>query len=77
LFRDTSGALRETLRVNTDRPLLVSKAEASFQLSLPEAEVEELVRLGELATVYLRKQELVVFESLVSLVRKKRRQVRV
>ena len=60
--------------MNTDKPLLVSKTEAGFQLSLPDGEIEELVRSGELATVYLRKQELVVFESLVSLVRKRRRQ---
>jgi hypothetical protein len=62
--------------MKTDRPLLVSLAEASFQLSLPVADIEELVASGDLISVLVRGQRLIVFESLTALVRRKRKALR-
>ncbi len=54
-------------------PLLVSLAEASFQLSLPESDILELVRAGELTAIGVRGQTLIPFDSLVSFTRRARR----
>jgi hypothetical protein len=59
--------------VNADKPLLVSFAEASFQLSLEVADVEQLVKEGELVAVVVRGQRLVVFASITALISRKRR----
>jgi hypothetical protein len=40
---------------------------------LPEQDVEELVRAGELLKVRVRGQELVIYESLLAFVRRMRR----
>jgi hypothetical protein len=37
--------------LRTEKPLLISIAEASFQLSLPNEEVAALIRDGELVAV--------------------------
>ena len=59
--------------MKTAHRLLVTAAEASFQLSLPEPEVVALIEGGELATVIVRSQQLIIFESLTDLIRRKRR----
>jgi hypothetical protein len=61
--------------MNTARPLLVSFAEAGFQLgNLPTEEIAALVRDGELVSVAIRGQVFITFESLVRLTRRARRQ---
>jgi hypothetical protein len=59
--------------MKTANPLLVSLAEAGFQLSLPQEDVIELVRDGDLVTVKVRGQVLVVYESLTAFMRRARR----
>jgi len=59
--------------VRTDKPLLVSIAEASFQLSLPNDEIAVLIRDGELVAVTVREQVLVVYDSLTAFTRRARR----
>jgi excisionase family DNA binding protein len=59
--------------LRTDKPLLVSIAEASFQLSLPNEEVAALIRDGELVAVKVRDQVLVVYDSLTAFTRRARR----
>jgi hypothetical protein len=61
--------------MKTDHPLLISKPGAAFEMSLPEAEIEELIRSGDLTAIFVRGQHLVVYESLLTLIRRKRRQV--
>jgi hypothetical protein len=59
--------------VKTANPLLVSLAEAGFQLSLPQEDVITLVRDGDLVAVKIRGQVLVVYESLTAFTRRARR----
>jgi hypothetical protein len=59
--------------MRTDKPLLISIAEASFQLSLPEEDILTLVRDGELVAVRARDQVLVVYESLSAFTRRAKR----
>jgi excisionase family DNA binding protein len=59
--------------MRTDKPLLVSVAEASFQLSLPNEEIAVLVRDGELVAVKVRDQVLIVYDSLTAFIRRARR----
>jgi hypothetical protein len=59
--------------MRTDKPLLVSIAETSFQLSLPEQEITGLIRDGELVAVRVRGQVLVVYDSLTAFTRRARR----
>ena len=56
-----------------DKPLLVSVADASFQLSLPKEEIAVLIRDGELVAVMVRDQVLVVYDSLTAFTRRARR----
>lgn len=50
--------------------MLVSLAEAGFQLSLPEEEITALIRGGDLVAVKVRGQVLVVYESLTAFTRR-------
>jgi hypothetical protein len=59
--------------VKTANPLLISTTEAGYQLSLPEQDVAELVRAGELLMVRVRGQELIIYESLTAFIRRMRR----
>lgn len=59
--------------MRTDKPLLVSIPEASFQLSLPNEEIAVLIRDGELVAVKVRDQVLVVYDSLTAFTRRARR----
>jgi len=59
--------------MKTGKPLLVSVAEASFQLSLSEQEITGLVNDGELVAVRVRGQVLVVYDSLTAFTRRARR----
>jgi len=59
--------------MRTDKPLLVSVAEASFQLSLSKEEIAALVRDGELVAVKIRGQVLIVYDSLTAFMRRARR----
>lgn len=59
--------------MRTDKPLLVSIPEASFQLSLPKEEVATLIRDGELVAVKVKDQVLVVYDSLTAFTRRARR----
>ena len=59
--------------MRTDKPLLVSVAEASFQLSLPQEEIAALIRDGELVAVKVRYQVLVVYDSLTAFTGRMRR----
>ena len=59
--------------MRTDKPLLVSIEEASFQLSLPKEEIAALIRDGELVAVKVRDQALVVYDSLTAFTRRARR----
>jgi len=59
--------------MRTDKPLLVSIAEASFQLSLPKEEIAALIRDGELVAVKVRDQALVMYDSLTAFTRRARR----
>jgi excisionase family DNA binding protein len=61
------------MNLRTDKPLLVSVAEASFQLSLPNEEIAALVRDGELVAVKVRDQVLIVYDSLTAFTRRARR----
>jgi excisionase family DNA binding protein len=59
--------------MRTDKPLLVSVAEASFQLSLPNDEIAALIRDGELVAVKVKGQVLVLYDSLTAFTRRARR----
>jgi excisionase family DNA binding protein len=59
--------------MRTDKPLLVSIAEASFQLSLSKEEIAALIRDGDLVAVKVRGQVLVVYDSLTAFMRRARR----
>ena len=59
--------------MRTDKPLLVSIAEASFQLSLPNDEIAALIRDGELVAVKVRDEVLVLYDSLTAFTRRARR----
>jgi len=59
--------------MRTGKPLLVSIAEAGFQLSLPNNEIAALIRDGELVAVKVRGQVLVVYDSLAAFTRRARR----
>lgn len=59
--------------MKTAKPLLVSIAEASFQLSLSADEIDALIRDGELAALNVRGQILVEYQTLVSFTRRARR----
>lgn len=56
--------------MRTDKPLLISIAETSFQLSLPQEDVEALIRDGELVAVKIKGQVLVVYDSLNAFTRR-------
>lgn len=58
--------------MRTDKPLLVSVAEASFQLSLPKENIAALIRDGELVAVKVKGQVLVVYDSLTAFTRRVR-----
>ena len=59
--------------MRTDKPLLVSIPEASFQLSLPKEEIAVLIRDGELVAVKVRDQVLVLYDSLAAFTRRAKR----
>jgi hypothetical protein len=59
--------------MKTANPLLVSLAEAGFQLSLQEKDIIALVRIGDLVAVKVRGQVLVVYESLTAFTRRAKR----
>ena len=59
--------------MRTDKPLLVSISEASFQLSLPKEEIAALIRDGELVAVKVKDQVLVLYDSLTAFTRRARR----
>ena len=59
--------------MKTANPLLVSLAEARFQLSLPEKDIVALIRDGELVAVKVRGQVLVVYESLTAFTKRYKR----
>jgi hypothetical protein len=59
--------------MRTDKPLLVSVAEASFQLSLAKEEIAALIRDGELVAVKVKGQVLVLYDSLTAFTRRARR----
>ena len=59
--------------MKTANPLLVSLAEAEFQLSLPEKDIIALIRDGDLIAVKARGQVLVVYESLTAFARRAKR----
>jgi hypothetical protein len=56
--------------MKTANPLLVSIAEAEFQLSLPEKDIIALIRDGDLIAVKVRGQVLIVYESLTAFTRR-------
>lgn len=56
--------------MRTDKPLLVSVAEASFQLSLSKEEIAALIRDGELVVVKVKDQVLLVYDSLTAFTRR-------
>ena len=56
--------------MRTDFPILVSLAEAAFQLSLPEEEIAAMVADGTLAAVEARGQTRVIYESLIAYARR-------
>jgi hypothetical protein len=60
--------------MKTANPLLVSLAEAGFQLSLPEEDIIALVHDGDLVAVKVRDQVLVAYDSLVAFTRRAKRQ---
>jgi excisionase family DNA binding protein len=64
--------LKVLLIMRIDKPLLVSIAEASFQLSLSKEEIRVLIRDGELVAVKVRDQVLVVYDSLKAFTRRAR-----
>jgi hypothetical protein len=59
--------------MRTDKPLLVSIAEASFQLSLPNEDIAALIQGGELVAVKVRAQVLVSYDSLTAFTRRAKR----
>jgi hypothetical protein len=59
--------------MKTANPLLVSLAEAGFQLSLPQEEIIALIREDELVAVKVRGQILVAYNSLVAFTRRAKR----
>jgi hypothetical protein len=59
--------------MKTANPLLISLAEAGFQLSLPENNIIALARDGDLVAVKVRGQVLIVYESLTAFTRRARR----
>lgn len=59
--------------MKTSIPLLVSLAEAGFQLSLPEKDIFALIRDGDLVAVKVRGQVLVVYDSLTAFTRRAKR----
>jgi len=59
--------------MKTDNPLLVSIAEAGFQLSLPKEEIGALIHDGELVAVRVKGQVFVIYESLTAFTRRARR----
>jgi hypothetical protein len=62
--------------MKTGNPLLVSLAEAGFQLSLSAADINALIKEGDLVTVKVRDQILVTYDSLVAFTRRAKRQSR-
>ena len=60
--------------MKTANPLLVSLAEAGFQLSLPEKDITALIHDGEIVAVNVRGQVLVAYDSLVAFTRRAKRQ---
>jgi excisionase family DNA binding protein len=66
-------AVRTFTPVRTANPLLVSIAEASFQLSLSKEDVGALIHEGELTAVSVRGQVLVVYDSLIAFARRVKR----
>jgi hypothetical protein len=61
--------------MKTANPLVVSIAEAEFQLSLPEKDIIALIRNGDLIAVKVRGQVLVVYESLTAFTRRAKRNI--
>jgi excisionase family DNA binding protein len=59
--------------MKTANPLLVSLDEAAFQLSLPKEQITALIREGDLTAVRVRDQVLVIYDSLVALTRRAKR----
>jgi hypothetical protein len=59
--------------MKTATPLLVSMAEAGFQLSLPQDDIVSLIRDGDLVALKVRGQVLVEYQSLISFMRRARR----
>lgn len=60
--------------MKTANPLLVSLTEAGFQLSLSAADINALIREGDLVAVKVRDQILVTYDSLVAFTRRAKRQ---
>ena len=61
--------------MRTANPLLVSLAEAGFQLSLPAADISALIQDGDLVAVKVRGQILVTYDSLIAFTRRAKRQL--
>lgn len=59
--------------MKTATPLLVSLAEAGFQLSLPEEDIIALIRKGDLIAVKVRGQILIIYDSLTAFTRRAKR----
>jgi hypothetical protein len=70
---DAFDAFPHVRPMKTTNPLLVSPAEAGFQLSSPREDVIALVRDGDLVIVKVCEQVLVVYESLTAFTRRTRR----
>lgn len=60
--------------MKTANPLLVSIAEAAFQLSVPAEEIGALIRDGDLVAVNVRGHVLVAYDSLIAFTRRIKRQ---
>lgn len=59
--------------MKTANPLLISIAEASFQLSVPPEEIGALIRDGDLVAVNVRGHVLVAYDSLTAFTRRIKR----
>jgi len=65
--------MRVMVTLKTATPLLVSISEAAFQLSLSIKDIVSLIQGGEIATVAVRGQVLIPYESLRLLTRRAKR----
>ena len=70
---DTKSHLGNLRSMKTATPLLISLAEAGYQLSLPQSDIVSLIRDGELVALSVRGQILVEYQSLISFTRRAKR----